>query len=200
MADRAGSLAEIRGYVSGDYVYGGSYDGTSPLPYGSGAGDQFIVIKVINWHIDFEMNVLRIVNNGGTRPSASSNPMVPMTNGKRVYHTSMVESRGGVLKAVGYIDPALAANQFMLILSAYGSNSLNLERVYYVFDVVNDSASSRYGYGFGIPTGADATFNNDSAAKLILRGLTGRTDDAGMQEIEFELHSQSYPLIFYGNI
>lgn len=90
---------------------------------------------------------------------------------------SVLTQNGGILKLTGYVDPSNAASAFLLASIGPTGTAQDLTSCIYLIDLA-EVTGSRHGYTFG-------------SCKLVVLGLTGQTDEAGMQEINFEIHSQA---------
>lgn len=88
---------------------------------------------------------------------------------------TIITQGGGILKLTGYVDPADTACAFLLAAAAIPGSSQDVTAIKYLIDL-SESAGSRRGYAA-------------SAGKLIVAEVTGQTDEGGMQEINFEIHS-----------
>lgn len=91
---------------------------------------------------------------------------------------TIVTQYGGILKCTGYVDPSNTANAFLLgSVGAPANANQALTSVEYLIDV-SETAASRHGFSCGSCT-------------LVVSGVSGQSDEAGMQEIEFEIHTNS---------
>jgi hypothetical protein len=94
-----------------------------------------------------------------------------VTSDANCFPRTVIASSGGILRFTGFIDPTNAGSALLLA----GASDLTLVKL--LLDV-SETAGSRHGYDLG-------------NCKLIPRRITGNTDDAGMQEIEGEIHTQA---------
>ena len=131
-----------------------------------------LVIRVIQFEFDFELVYTRSVTSDGFTANGSCTPR------------SVFESTGGIIRGTCYVDPADATQ-----MGKFNLTSGPVDPVGSTFEqgdtqIIRDlteSARSRRGYNFGTPTG-DAMFFPLS--------ISGETNEAGMQEMSFEIHSQ----------
>lgn len=128
-------------------------------------------IKVTQFDIDTEIRLRRSITSDNYT-----------TNGVCVPCT-VVESVGGIIRGVGFVDPSdtFIAQMLAAVGTPVSSSDFEQHDAQFVFDVVADSAASRFGYTFGTTSGD---------AKIFPMNINGRSDDAGMIEITFEIHSQ----------
>jgi len=117
-------------------------------------------LKVTRWDVDFEIRYRRSVT--------SDFDCIPLT---------VFESAGGLIRGTGYVDPAdtLVALILSSVSGAVVASNFDYTNVEIVLDVNTDAGGSRKGYVFG-------------DCKIFPLGLTGVTDDAGMIEVNFEIH------------
>ena len=131
-------------------------------------------IKVTHYELDPEIRMRRSITSDNFPTGGMCLPV------------TVIEATGGIIRCVGFVDPTDAF--VLLLLASIGkpvlSSDFDYASVQLVLDVKTESAASRYGYTFG------ATSGSYSITKIIPMGLTGRTDDAGMIEASFEIHSQ----------
>lgn len=142
----------------------------------SGVSPTALLIKVSQFELDLEIKYRRSVT---TDNAPTGGSLVPIT---------VFEWAGGLLRGTGFIDPADTITA--QILSSAGitiggtpgvlSSSFDLQNFRFILDVTESSGSMK-GYSFGTAFGD---------AKIFPTLLTGKADDGGMIEINFELHSQ----------
>lgn len=124
------------------------------------------------------------VNGGPITIKVTSNDVDPEQKHNRSVRTdsgqaprTIITQGGGILKLRGFVDPADAGMALALAsVGAPGTTGQDLTAVKYLIDI-SESAGSRKGY----------TMAN---AKLLIAGITGQTDEGGMQEANLEIHSQ----------
>mgnify|MGYP003544963973 FL=1 len=88
---------------------------------------------------------------------------------------TIVTQGGGILRCTGYVDPADTASAYLLAATGAPGTQHDVTAIKYIIDM-SESAGSRKGYAA-------------SAGKLIINNISGQTDEGGMQEITFEVHS-----------
>lgn len=99
---------------------------------------------------------------------------------------TIVTQGGGILKCTGYVDPADSASAFLLAATGAPGTQHDVTSVKYIIDI-SESGGSRKGYSC-------------SAGKLIVTEITGQTDEGGMQEINFEVHSTTPGFAYATNL
>lgn len=97
-----------------------------------------------------------------------------VTDGGQAART-IVTQGGGVLRCTGYVDPSDSASAFLLAATGVPGVQHDVTAIKYLIDL-SESAGSRHGY-------------TASAGKLIVNDINGQTDEGGMQQINFEVHS-----------
>lgn len=91
---------------------------------------------------------------------------------------TIVCSYGGILKCKGFVDPANTANAWLLGSIAAPNNANEaLTTVKYLIDI-SETAASRHGF-------------DCASCTLIVNDVGGPPGDGGMQEIDFEIHSNA---------
>lgn len=125
-----------------------------------GSGGAAYTIKVIQWNLDTEIRY--------SRSETSDYDCVLL---------SVFETAGGIIRATGYVDPADAVTALILASFAgvVGAADFDFASGKLILDKVADSAGSRRGYTLG-------------DCKLFPMNIGGMTDEAGMIEMQFEIH------------
>lgn len=88
---------------------------------------------------------------------------------------TIITQGGGIISGTGYVDPADSGCAYILAATGAPGTQHDVTAIKYIIDM-SVTAGSRQGY-------------SAAAGKLILGELTGQTDEGGMQEINFEVHS-----------
>ena len=118
-------------------------------------------IKVTRWEFDVERKLNRSV-----------------TTDANQFPRSILTQGGGIGKGTGYLDPSDTASAYLLAAAAGAPGTgQDLTVVKYLMDV-SETAASRHGMDMG-------------TCKLVITNITGQTDEGGMQEINFEIHTQA---------
>lgn len=94
-----------------------------------------------------------------------------VTSDANCFPRTVIASSGGIMRGTGYVDPADAGSALILA----GSSNLTSVKLY--IDA-SEASGSRKGYDMG-------------SCKLVPLRMTGQTDEAGMHEFEFEIHTQA---------
>lgn len=117
-------------------------------------------IKVTRWNLDTELRYRRSIT--------SDFDCVPL---------SVFETCGGIIRGVGFVDPTntITALILQMITGSVVAGNFDFTAGQLVLDVMSESAGNRIGFSIG-------------NCKLFLFGLGGVTDDAGMIEMQFEVH------------
>lgn len=88
---------------------------------------------------------------------------------------TIITQGGGIVSGTGYVDPADTGCAYLLAATGAPGTQHDVTAIKYIIDT-SETAGSRKGY-------------TASAGKLIIGELTGQTDEGGMQEVTFEVHS-----------
>jgi hypothetical protein len=90
---------------------------------------------------------------------------------------TIITQGGGIIKGTGYVDPSDTGSAFLLAAIGAPGTQQDLTACKYLIDI-SETGGSRHGYNIG-------------TAKLVVTGITGQTDEGGMQEINFEVHASA---------
>lgn len=129
-----------------------------------------LVIRVIRFDLDFEIRFRRSITSGNFTANGTC---VPCT---------VFETAGGIVRGTCFVDPADTTQMSYLSLPGVPvvDSDFHQKETQIILDLT-ESAGSRYGYNFG---------NTLGNAMIFPMMLTGETNDAGMIECMFEIHSQ----------
>jgi len=120
-----------------------------------------VIIKVTRYGYNPE-----IKHNRAVKSDSNQNPRTVLT------------SIGGILSGTGFVDPSDAGIALLLVgmAGAIGNNQV-FTSVEFLLDV-SETAASRHGMSMG-------------TCELLPLEITGQTDEGGMTEVNFEIHSQA---------
>lgn len=99
---------------------------------------------------------------------------------------TIITQGGGILKCTGWVDPSDSGSAFLLAATGVPGTQQDVTAIKYIIDI-SVTAGSRQGY-------------SASAGKLIVTEVTGQTDEGGMQEINFEVHSTTPGFAYATNL
>jgi len=112
------------------------------------------------------------------------NRSVPTDSGQAP--RSIITQGGGIIKGTGYVDPADSGSAYLLAATGVPGTQHDVTAIKLIIDI-SESGGSRKGW-------------SASAGKLIIGEFTGQTDEGGMSEVNFEVHTTTPGLAYATNL